>query len=58
MQRHHLTKPRQSQTTPEDAAEVAQAFRAEVLRTIVEHNCVQVFNADRNYLVGDYCFVL
>jgi hypothetical protein len=63
MRRHRLslrTKTRQGQTTPKDAAEAAQDFRAEVLRTIVEHNCVQVFNADQTgkYLVGDFCFAL
>ncbi|OWZ17748.1 hypothetical protein PHMEG_0008265 [Phytophthora megakarya] len=50
MRRHRIslrTKTRQGLTTPEDAAKAAQAFRTEVLRTIVEGN---VFNADQTVL--------
>lgn len=50
LRRHRLSlraRTRQGQTTPEDANEAAQAFRALVLQTIVEKQCAQVFNADQ-----------
>ncbi|GMF48231.1 unnamed protein product [Phytophthora fragariaefolia] len=61
MRRHRLslrTKTRQGQTTPENAVEVVRAFGAEVLQTSVEHNCVQVSNADQTGKLptGRLCF--
>jgi hypothetical protein len=40
-------RTRQGQTTPNDAVKVAKAFRELVLQTVVERECVQVYNADQ-----------
>ncbi|KUF95993.1 tubulin polyglutamylase [Phytophthora nicotianae] len=50
MRRHKLSvraRTRQGQTTPEDAVAARTKFRGEVRAAIVEHNIIQVFNADR-----------
>ncbi|KAG1688777.1 hypothetical protein DVH05_003087 [Phytophthora capsici] len=50
LRRHKLalrTRTRQGQTTPADAKEAVEAFREEVLRTMVEKSCVKLFNADQ-----------
>lgn len=50
LRRHRLSlraRTRQGQTTSEDAQQAADAFQALIRQTIVEKNCVQVFNADQ-----------
>ncbi|KAG6945413.1 hypothetical protein JG687_00017308, partial [Phytophthora cactorum] len=55
--RHKLSlrsRTRQGQTTPQDAQEVCHQFRALILQTIVEKNCVQVYIADQTAVFFEY----
>ncbi|ETI40265.1 hypothetical protein F443_14307 [Phytophthora nicotianae P1569] len=57
MRRHRLSvraRTRQGQTTPEDAVAARTKFRGEVRAAIVEHNIIQVFNADQTAVFFEY----
>ncbi|ETI42860.1 hypothetical protein L914_11628 [Phytophthora nicotianae] len=57
MRKHKLSvrvRTRQGQTTPEDDVAARTKFRGEVRAAIVEHNIIQVFNADQTAVFFEY----